>query len=179
LNFQIKGNQMFELSKTKVKLNNVNPRAELHGEDHRIAVDLSISASLPKDILKMFSGELCDFLYTLSDDPDLIEQADITEATQPRFPFMHPIKWDKEFRGFKVIVDYGLGGDSNLELFLTTIDKFVFEPLNGGTVNVKFRIIAHPDSETVGLLCDRIQQDIEITIEAPEPQTAEDLFQPK
>ncbi len=30
-----------------------------------------------------------------------------------------------------------------------------------------FRIIAHPDTDLVGLLCDRIQQDIEITITAP------------
>ncbi len=170
---------MFELKKTQVRLTNVNPRAELHGDEHHIALDLSISANLSGDVLKMFSGELRYFLYKKPDDPDLAEQADPEAATQPRFPKMSPIKWDFEGSGYKVTIDYGLGGDSDIGLHDCKVDKFVFDPQNGGTVATSFRIIAHPDTDLVGLLCDRIQQDIEITITAPEPTTVGELFNPQ
>jgi hypothetical protein len=72
---------MFDLTKTQVGLTNVNPRAELHGDEHHIAVDLSIRANLSGAILKQFSSELGDFLYKKPDDPDLAEQADPEAAT--------------------------------------------------------------------------------------------------
>lgn len=170
---------MFELIKTQVGLTNVNPRAELHGDEHQIAVDLSIRANLSGEILKQFSAELRDFLYKKPDDPDLAEQGDPDSPTQPRFPKMGAIKWDFEGTGYKVTVDYGIGGDSDIVLHDCKVDKFVFDPQNGGTVVTSFRIIAHPDTDLVGLLCDRIQQDIEITIEPPAPTTAAELFPPK
>jgi hypothetical protein len=129
--------------------------------------------------LKQFSSELGDFLYKKPDDPDLAEQADPEAATQPRFPKMGAIKWDFEGTGYKVTVDYGLGGESDIVLHDCKVDKFVFDPQNGGTVITGFRIICHPDSDQVGLLCDRIQQDIEITIEPPVPTTAGELFNPQ
>jgi hypothetical protein len=92
---------------------------------------------------------------------------------------MGAIKWDFEGTGYKVTVDYGLGGESDIVLHDCKVDKFVFDPQNGGTVITGFRIICHPDSDQVGLLCDRIQQDIEITIEPPVPTTAGELFNPQ
>lgn len=167
---------MFDLTTQQVKLASVNPRAEMHGEERKAAFDLHINAACSSDILTQFSSELRGMLYKKPDDPDLAEQADPDAVTQPRFPKMAPIKWDWEGTGYRVTVGYGIGGSSDIVLHDCKIDKFVFDPQNGGTVQTSFRIIAHPDSEDVGLLCDRIQQDIEITIEPPEPATVQDLF---
>lgn len=55
-------------------------------------------------------------------------------------------------------------------------DHFKFQPQNGGTVNVLFRVIAHPETADVGRLCELIQQSIEMDVTPPEPETLQELF---
>lgn len=163
----------------QVKLASVNPRAEIHGEERKAAFDLKFEAQCPASVLAHFDPELAALLYKKPDDPDLAEQADPDAATSPRFPKMSGFKWDYESTGNKLIIDYGLGGDSNIVLPDTKLDKFSFMPQNGGTVLVMFRAIVHPETAHVGLLCDRIQQNIDLTIEPPKPEESGDLLDAK
>ena len=48
--------------------------------------------------------------------------------------------------------------------------------MNGGSVTVSFRVIAHPDTADVGKLCEFIQRDIELTVTPPAPTTVHELF---
>lgn len=50
------------------------------------------------------------------------------------------------------------------------------EAQNGGSVVICFRIIAHPESEDVGKLCEFIQRDIDLDLLPPAPQTVGELF---
>ncbi|WP_313171514.1 hypothetical protein [Massilia oculi] len=56
------------------------------------------------------------------------------------------------------------------------VDHFKIEAQNGGSVVITFRIIAHPESEDVGKLCELMQRDIELDLLPPAPQTVGELF---
>lgn len=168
---------MFELATTQVKLANVNPRAELHGEDPKPAFDLKIEATLPNSVLYQFNPELVGLLYKKDENPDLVDQVSESDAfTALRFPKMGAIKWDWEGTGYDVTVGYGIGGASDIHLGDCKVDHFKFEPMNGGSVLITFRVIAHPETADVGKLCEFIQQNIEITVMPPEPATLGELF---
>lgn len=159
---------MFSLTAANAKLENVNPRAELHGEDHALAADLKISVTLSNDILSEFDSALKAALFWKgeSGQGELIEEPGHLPCL--RFPEMGPIRWSKELTGYTMTVHVGVFAASNIILGDCSIDKFVFEPQEGGSVVVSFRIQAHPDSMTLGSLCERIQQDVEMSLTPPE-----------
>jgi hypothetical protein len=168
---------MFDLDNQSVKLANVNPRAEKHGEDTKTAVDIKIEASCPSSVLIHFHPELRQHLFKKDENPDLVDQVTDGEGlTALRYPKMGGIKWDWEGSSYTAIVDYGMGGDSNITLGDVKVDHFTFEPQNGGSVLVTFRIIAHPDSDDIGKLCEFIQRDIDLTLTPPEPKNVHELF---
>ena len=167
---------MFDL-KQIVKLANVNPRAELHGEDPKPAFDLKIEATCPSSVLTYLHSELRQFLFKKDENPDLVDQVIEGDGlTVLRFPKMGPMKWDWEGTGYTATVDYGMGGESNIVLRDCKVDHLKIEAQNGGSVILTFRVIAHPESEDVGKLCEFIQRDIDLELTPPEPKTADDLF---
>ncbi|WP_288379798.1 hypothetical protein [uncultured Massilia sp.] len=168
---------MFQLTEHKAKLSNVNPRAELHGDQPKPAVDLMIEAACPSTVLNSFHPELRGMLYKKDENPDLVERVEEGDAiTALRMPKLGALKWDHEGTGYTVTVDYGMGGDSNIVLGDVKVDKFKFTAQEGGTVTVQCRIIAHPDEKVIGPLCNFIQRDIVISITPPEPTTVQELF---
>lgn len=169
---------MFDLDQANVKLASVNARAEKHGEDTKPAFDLKIEATLPSSALIHFHPELRQHLFKKDENPDLVDQAnpDAEALTVLRYPKMGALKWDWEAAGYTAVVGYGLGGDSDIKLGDVKVDHFMFEPQNGGSVAVSFRVIAHPDSDDVGKLCEFIQRDIDLTLTPPAPTTVHELF---
>lgn len=168
---------MFQLTEHKAKLSNVNPRAEMHGDQPKPAFDLMIEAACPNTVLNAFHPELRAMLYKVNENPDLADQ--VTEGdgvTALRMPKLGALKWDQEYAGYTVTVDYGMGGDSNIVLGDVKVDKFKFTAQEGGTVTVCCRMIAHPDEKVIGPLCNFIQRDIVLSITPPEPTTVHELF---
>ena len=49
---------MFQLENQTAKLSNVNLRAELHGEETKVAVDLKFDMKLSNDVLSYFDPSL-------------------------------------------------------------------------------------------------------------------------
>lgn len=168
---------MFELTQT-VKLANVNPRAEKHGEDTKPALDLKIEATCSSSVLIHFHPELRQHLYKKDENPDLVDQATDggDSLTVLRYPKMGAIKWDWEGAGYTATVDYGMGGDSNIVLQDVKVDHFAIEAQNGGSVVITFRIIAHPSADQVGKLCEFIQRDIDLDLVPPAPTSVRELF---
>jgi hypothetical protein len=168
---------MFDLDQQQVKLASVNARAEKHGEDTKPAFDLKIEVALPSSALIHFHPELRQHLYKRDENPDLVDQVIEGDGlTILRYPKLGALKWDWEAASYSAVVDYGLGGDSDIVLADVKLDHFVFEPQNGGSVAVTFRMIAHPDSDDVGKLCEFIQRDIVLPLTPPEPTTVHELF---
>jgi hypothetical protein len=164
---------MLELKDQKAKLASVNPRAENHGDEKKPAVDLKFETTCASDVLIPFHPELRATVFKKPDQPDLLNQDDEPGLTALRFPSLGPLKWDWEGVNYNLTVDYGLGGDSDIELEDCKVDGVRFEPLNGGSVTVTFRVIAHPDEGDTGKLCQLIQQDTVISlVKAAEKQEA-------
>lgn len=163
---------MFKLNHQIAKLENANPRAEVHGEDHKLAVDLKISVTLANDCLSEFDPALKGALYWKGDGSQGELLDDPGHLPALRFPEMGPLKWSKDLAGYNLTAHIGVSGSSNIFLGDCAIDKFVFEPLEGGSVSVSFRIQSYPDPVTLGRLCELIQQDIELTLTPPEAAVA-------
>jgi hypothetical protein len=160
---------MFSLEKQQAKLDNVNPRAEIHGPDKVLAVDLKISFKSSNDVLSEFDPFLKSSFYTKGDQAqgELIDDANHLPVL--KFPLINSaLPWDKEYSGYETIVHLGLGGkNSDVEMIECQVDKFKFELLDGGSVIVHFRVICHPKESELGKLCSLIQQEIEVSLIPP------------
>lgn len=169
---------MFELTKQTAKLANVNLRAEIHGEETKIAVDLKIEAKMPNDVLSFFSPDLKASLYKkASEDAQglLIDEPGYLPAL--KFPAMAPIKWGWGGCGFGAVIEWGVSGKDDIRLIGTDIDQFRFDCQDGGTVAISFRIVAHPTPDEIGRLSELVQREITLTLIPPsaEEQLQQDL----
>lgn len=80
---------------------------------------------------------------------------------------MHGIKWDHEIVGATLIVHYGTGGKSDIVLEDCTIDGFVLEAMEGGSVVITFRAKCNPDEKAVGKLSRLMGGEIEFSLSSP------------
>lgn len=168
---------MFSLQNQKAKLTSVNARAELHGQDKKLAVDLKFEAKLSNDCLSEFDPSLKSAIYRAADpgEGDLL-------ANEPgvlpklKFPMMGAIKWGKELAGYETVIHYGVSGQMDIHMSETSIDGFRFECQDGGTVVVQFRVIAHPEEGDAGRLLGMIQREVEMSLIEPAPESLEQVF---
>lgn len=155
---------MFFLDEQHSKLASVNPRSELNGADHRLACDLKFDLKMSNDILSVFDPKLKAAFYEKYDE----DQGELIEApnhlTKLKFVLGGALNWSEEFTGYTVIVNYGIGGPSDIKLGDVKVNKFSFDCQQGGTVNVSLRVQAHPEAEDIGKLCTLIQQEVKITL---------------
>lgn len=169
---------MFSLANQAAKLTSVNPRAELHGQDKKLAVDLKFEIKVSNDVLSEFDPSLKSAIYRAADagEGDLL--ADQMPGVLPKlkFPLMGAIKWGKQLAGYETVIHYGVSGAQDIRLIETEVDNFRFDCQDGGTVVVSFRVIAHPESAELGRLCEMIQQEVEMSLIEPEPESLGDVF---
>ncbi|MCQ9378839.1 hypothetical protein [Methyloversatilis sp. XJ19-49] len=158
---------MFSLDKQESTLTSVNPRAELHGEDKHLAVDLGFAITVSNDVLSEFDPALKNALYRVADasDSDMFKD-EPGYLPKLRFPLLGSLKWGKEYAGYSITVHYGVSGN-DIHMGDCDVDKFRFDCKDGGSVGVSFRVIAHPKSEDLGRLCEMIQQGVTLSLVAP------------
>lgn len=130
----------------KAKLSSVNVRSEKHGPELVPAVDIKIVVDASNDILGKFHPDLKAALYFRAEQDaagqaDLIGVEPVTNLPNLRFPKLDsPLKWDHTGAGYRLDIDFGLGGSSNLCMFGCEINNFGFACKEGGTVEVSFRV---------------------------------------
>lgn len=167
---------MFSIFNLKTQLASVNARAEIHGKDKKPAFDLKLICNMPNDVLIDFHPLLRTMLYKPADTPDLVEQADPDALTALRLPKLGKLKWEFEQEGYSLRIPYGISGPSDIVLSDCKVHKVAFLPQEGGTVSVQCTVIAHPERNDVGRLCELIQQTVEMELTPPEPQNMRELF---
>lgn len=168
---------MFEIVTAQpVKLANYNPRSEKHGKQRKPAADLMIEAGMSAAVLDLLQPGLRESLYKAAEDQADLVEPDRNALTARRFQKMSPFSWGWEGKGYTMTIDYGLGGESNIELDDCTVKNIRIEPQEGGSVLFKFQVIAHPDEHDSGILTHRIQQEITVTLNAPPAKTVGELF---
>lgn len=165
---------MFELSEQTARLTSVNPRIEIHGDEHVLAADLQFEVKMSNDVLSEFDPKLKSALYAKNDGPqgELIE--DVGHLPKLKFPLLGPLKWGYDGAGYEVCVCYGVSGTNDIRLFECALNKFAFECQDGGTVLVKFRVQAHPETVEIGRLCELIQHDVTLTLVPPSAEQDEE-----
>jgi hypothetical protein len=162
---------MFSLDQQTTKFTKWNARSEFNGDTSVPASDMMIAYSGPNTVLSDFDPTLRSFLYRAPHpgEMDLADQGqDPDEPTRLRFPKMkNEIKWEHQIVGATVTVEYGTGGPSSILMADCTLDSFVFDPQDGGTVNMKFRIQCHPDSAQASKLYELNGNEITLSINPP------------
>jgi hypothetical protein len=168
---------MFSLQKQKLKLSNINVRAEKHGDDTKLAADVKLTMKVSNDILSEFDPSLKSALYAEGSNSDQGELPidEPGRLSALKFPNMSSIGWGIELKGFDFRLHYGIGGKSDIKLSECEVDKFRFTPQDGGTVEVSFRVIVHPEAAQLGRMCELIQAEIEVSLTPPEEQQQEML----
>jgi len=166
---------MFRLDTEDSKLTSVNARAEMHGEETMLACDLKFKVTMPNTALDMFDEGLRTTLFKRVDpkDADLADQgmADNDDYLPAlRFPEMSKVNWGYEGAGYRMVISQGISGEEDVILINTKVDKFKFDCLQGGSVEIEFRVIGHPNETEMGRLCSLIQRDVDLTLEPPTPE---------
>lgn len=153
---------MFDLTEVAALLSSVNLRAECHGDDKVPAVDLKFSLTVGGEYLEKFHPDLRRLLFKKSDQQDLVDN---TEFGALRFPELGVLTYDVEFENVTVMI----GVTKTVMLKDCKIDKFKLEPIEGGSVAIDFRVVAHPSEKHIGNLSALIQQEVDLTIEQVDP----------
>lgn len=168
------------LSPTAAKLSSVNCRSEMHGKDAVPAVDLRLAFDAPNSVLSMFDPWLLTALYHRagpdqpSDDPQQghIEGVEaISDVPNLCMPMLaSPVRWSKEYSGYELTFDFGIGGKSNITLTDCHVNSVQFAPKEGGTVEVGVRVQCSKGltEKILGKLATLVQHDVQFTLKAPE-----------
>lgn len=153
---------MFTLENQRCKLAHVNPRSEKNGKDSTLASDLKFEITASNEFLNLLHPELQAGLYRST-------VKDPAPGYMPnlRFPFFGEIPWTKEYVGYELRVMHGIDVDDPIVLPGCIVNSFKIEAQEGGTVVVTFRVQCHPDGDTIGALCEKIQSEVEITLTPP------------
>lgn len=163
----------FALTEIAHRLQNVNPRPEIHGEEKKAAADLELNCMLHNKELDQLHPQLRKLLYLKdTSQPDLISGADDDHITLLQFPqIKYPFGWDGEIVGAKVTIHRGIGPKSDLVLDGVVVNKFRVEPIEGGSVGLTYRVQFHPDEKAIGKLCMLTGTDVVVSLTPPDEET--------
>lgn len=163
----------FTLDKfTTVLVKSVNIRAEVHGKEKVPAADIGLRLTCSNSVLTMFDAGLLVGLYKPASEEEDDDQPDLDGVDPPaerpvlRCPSIAmPIDLNREYVGRNVVIDYGLGGASNIELTTCTVGAFKVDAKEGGTVEINFRVqVSGIDKEALGVLGCLVKHDVQITL---------------
>lgn len=168
---------MFALeTMTKAKLTEVavlSQKNRAPGENPGVA--LNFSMMVPNGHLSMFDGSLRHFLYTKSEasSDDAQQRMDVEVEELPNLTpagmKLGKLHWDHELTGYGLVIDYGTGGSSNVEISDCVLTGFTFVPKEGGSVVVDFKLESQDVSEKVfGKLATLKNLEVQITLAEPE-----------
>ena len=158
---------------TSLKLIKPTPRKEHHGDALVQAITLRVLWETTNATLDKLHPGLLDMLYFSQAAESGQENVEGVPAVKPNLRcswVKPPLKVDFEVTGYTVTIDYGTGGDANLELYGCTLDRFEIEPKEGGTVLISWNIASNEKvtPELVGILCGMEGDTITLMQKAPE-----------
>ena len=149
----------------------VTARSEVHGPDREPASDIKLRAEVPNDVLNIFDPALKPALYWFDNDrTDLVDKGKSHEPgflPHIRFQQLGAMCWDDEVVNARVHIKRA-GESKGVTLAPAKVNKFHFEPLDGGTVTLSMRVQYKPDEKQAGKLAMLVQQEVEVTLELVE-----------
>lgn len=153
----------FELETTRAKLIHLNPRPEKHGEENVPACDLKVQVQAGSEILSMIHPTLRAMLYKADEHQGQIDGENV--PTVRRFgDLIERLRLGVKLVGASVVIGFGLGGASDIDLETVDVDGFSAELMEGGSVILTFRIKATPSGEQMKRLYEVMGGEIDISI---------------
>lgn len=153
---------------TPATINSLNVRSENHGSDQVPAIDLRMMVTGSNEMLRMFGvGWLIGHYIPADVENDAEPELDGIDPMTPRPKLRFQAgKIDiplAEYIGVNLVIDFGLGGRSNIELF-GDANKFKADLRDGGSIDLSFRFQASGLKGTViGKLGELIKHGVKIT----------------
>ncbi|MFP4891260.1 hypothetical protein [Paraburkholderia sp. EG304] len=147
---------MIELERHPVKIQHINVRTELHGDEERTAVDIKLGFDVPNTSLEALAEGLRGALYEAPEDADLLGDAE-RPFTRVRFPQFGTFKWAGEWSSVGLHLHLGNGrGKGDLIFSEAVFGKLTVACKEGGSCAcvVRVQLLPTPDetAKLVGLL---------------------------
>jgi hypothetical protein len=158
---------MFTLANKSAFLSSANPRAEIHGEERKPAMDLKFKIESSNDILDSFDSKLKAAFFERDAEPRDLLPEEQGAMRGLKFNQIKSIKWESDLPGYELHIHWGVSGVEDIKLSDIQVDNFEFSMKDGGTVFTSFRVQAHPEANVAGRLCELIQREIEISLVPP------------
>lgn len=156
---------------TIVTIEHINVRDENHGDEKVTAIDVKLSMECSNHILALFHPLMRLWLYFKSSSPasrteqpalDLEEPNDLPDL---RFPHLDPLKWHEDLEGRTLVLDYGIGGSSNVKFADCKANEFKIECKQGGTVKLTWRVqCSQPGERAIGKLAGILKHQVPATM---------------
>ena len=162
---------MFQIeSPTTATLKTLTPRTETHGDEKVSAMSFGLKITGPNTMLDILQPGLRDALYKAVDGQ---EQLPNVEPSTPllRTNGIESVKLKACFEGWTLKIDAGIDESDPIAFGGCKVDAFAVTPSEGGSIDLHFRVgTSDLDQEEAGWLFGHLQQDIEITLHAPQPK---------
>jgi hypothetical protein len=165
---------VFELeSLTKVRVLDVRVLSKKDRKpDETPGAQLLLQATLSCGVLAMFDGFLPGMLFRKADgkkqgELEGVESAELSAIGE----HVKRMGWVYEQTGCSILIDYGMGERSNINLDDCKAHRVSFAPKAGGSVLVQWTVDAPALSdETRGKLTGLKSTDVQMTMHAPRPE---------
>lgn len=151
----------FALKKQKSVLEHLNTRAEKHGDQNMLAIDIKIVADVPNTFLNQLDKDLRASLYK-AEDPQETLLPDSEHMPVLRYPSMAPFKYDVSMVKAKLTL-HGAKKENDMVLEVK-IKEIKLDCKHGGTVELTFSAATLPEAEQVGTLSGLLKQDINVSL---------------
>lgn len=156
---------MFSITEQTATLAHINVRTERHGDEPAGAADLKIHFTEGNGILSEFHPTLRSMLYKAEESPEQGEMPVGEALTVRRFgDLIEKIRLKHDLIGASVVIGFGLGGSSDIQLDTADVDGFAAEIMEGGSVIITFRIKSHPTGEQIKRLYEVLGSEITISV---------------
>jgi hypothetical protein len=172
---------------TGVFLDHVQSRIEMHGDEKTLAIDLAMHNTGSNRVLDDVAPGLRGALFTAhAKQPGRKPQAEmdlpVDDLPHLRAPaLVPPLRLDCELEGATVVVSNGIKAKTSIQLNLCKVHKVRVTAIEGGSTEVRFSVSSASgiDAQIVGTLSMKQQQEIELTLKAPEATQATPQPDPK
>jgi len=153
----------FSLDNQTAVIAHINPRSEKHGEENVPAADLKIAVTSGNELLSEIHPTLRSFLYKTDESDGQLEG--VESLTVRRFGnLIERLRLDHSLKGADVVIGFGLGGASDINLDTVDVDSFAVTIMEGGSIELTFRVKARPTGEQIKKLYEVMGCEITISV---------------
>lgn len=168
---------MFNVQNTLAKITSCTNRSEKHGKEREPAISIGLTLVGGGELLDQFDVALRPMLYRKPQPKPGELPMEHVGLTELRFPNLRNMRWDKSYPGYLLRFHIGASGYEDVLLPECEIKEITFVTMDGGSVEVSFKVNAHPkDDEDHGKIGRRVQQEIGITLTPPDDYVDPGLF---